>query len=68
MGAEPAARVTGGLRAIGALLVGSTLPVAQVRPLSGVVVTEPMVAEVIVTGNGFGLATVVETDPTVPEP
>jgi hypothetical protein len=44
------------------------MPAAQVRPLCGVVVTEPTVAEVIVTGNGWGSATVVETDPTVPEP
>ena len=53
---------------IGAPVVGSTLPAAQVRPVSGLVVTDPTVAVVIVTGNGLGLATVVATDPTVPEP
>ena len=49
-------------------VVGAAPPAAQVRPLSGFVVTEPTVAEVIVTGNGLGLVTVAATDPTVPEP
>ena len=68
MGAEFAARVTGGVSGTGAVVVGSTLPAAQVRPPTGLAVTEPTVAEVIVTGNGLGLVTVAATDPTVPEP
>ena len=53
---------------MGALVVGSTMPAAQVRPVSGWGVPDPMMAVVIVTGNGLGLVTVLATDPTVPEP